>query len=191
MDEEKEFFDEGYGELEQAASENEFCEDAFVDGENGFVDDESEEETSEGLKTNCDTEYEFEVEVTDEGVSGETHTQIPFEFITGQRSDSILLYTINDKQLYRKCSMYKSKYYSYRCRVKNCKSRVYYEFESEKCFMRPKSFILHNHGDQEDQFKNLRVATQIKKECTELSALASTRKGSGNCREIFDKHVAR
>lgn len=211
MDEENEFFDEGYGDFapsenefcedeidrknrffdceEEASSENEFCEDG-IDRKNRFVDCE-EEAASEPLRTNCDNEYEFEVEEIDEEISGDTHTQIPFEFITGKRSDSILLYTINDKQLYRKCSIYKSKYYSYRCRVKNCKSRVYYEFDTKKCFMRPKSFISHNHGDQEDEVKNLKVATEIKNECTKLNVLASTRKGSGNCRDIFDRHVAR
>lgn len=119
-----------------------------------------------------------------------TQIEIPFEFVTGKRSDSVLLYTRIDKQLYRKCSKYESKYYSYRCRIKDCKSRVYYEFATEKCFKKPKKFIPHSHGDQEDDYKNLKLSNEIKIECTQLSAV-NTRKGSGNCKEIFDRHVAR
>lgn len=119
-----------------------------------------------------------------------TQIEVPFEFVTGKRSDSVLLYTRVEKQLYRKCSKYESKYYSYRCRIKDCKSRVYYEFATEKCVMKTKKFIPHNHGDQQDDYNNLKLLKEMKNECTQLSAV-NTRKGSGNCKEIFDRHVAR
>lgn len=117
-----------------------------------FDENELNCEENESIERNAENEIveeEYEIHIGENEEVSVSQIDVPFEFVTAKRSNGKLLYTTIDKYLYRKCSLYKS-IYSYRCRVSKCKSRVYYDLDSGNCFMRPKTFISHNHRDQED-----------------------------------------
>lgn len=111
---------------------------------------------------------------------------IDFEFTPGLRSDSELLFTKADGQLFRKCSKYKSGYY-YRCRVPKCGARVLFDSETQKCYVKGGSGNVHNHdSDQRSLYEEIVVKTKIKKECLAVSSLSS---GSEHISQIFNRVV--
>lgn len=104
-----------------------------------------------------------------------------YEFISGKRRDSNLLYTIGEQQLYRKKSMYKNKEF-YNCYIKKCKSRIFIT-DGVVCQKCP-DFMEHNHGVQKALYEELKVLNNIKRKCAETRGTGDVNALSG-IRESF------
>lgn len=113
----------------------------------------------------------------------------PIEFVAGSRSDSNLLYIVNEEQLYQKCTKHKRNLgYWYRCNQKkknNCPARVFYDFGSKSV---TKQTNTHNHDSQKAAYTENKLKEDIKAEVKKLSAVTST---STNVSEIFYRQCRR
>lgn len=89
--------------------------------------------------------------------------EIKFEFITGQRIGSKLLYAIDEKQLYRTETQH-NEYIWFRCRVPKCVARVKFNERTNKCFKSSRT-VPHNHGTQENEFRSLKLLNKVKMAC--------------------------
>lgn len=87
----------------------------------------------------------------------ETNREVSYEFMTGKRYDSKILYVKEEQQLYVWCASSKSVAY-YVCYESKCGNRVY--FLDEKCFIAESK--PHEHPNQAQMYFNLRALNEIK-----------------------------
>lgn len=85
-----------------------------------------------------------------------------FEFVSGKRANSCLLYTIQEKQLYVKNRKLADGPISWLCRKSDCNDRIY---QNENSVYRYSETNKHNHGEQEQERLNFAVYNEIKLEC--------------------------
>lgn len=125
---------------------------------------------------------------SDDFVSQEsTHIgALRFELIAGARVDSALLYTVDEQQLYRKNSKYKSAGYWYKCRIAECTARVFLDSAEENCTRKKTKNAQHTHSNnQKLNYDELKVGQKIKSKCEALSAMDSSTQISA----IFNRNV--
>ncbi|XP_036332044.1 uncharacterized protein LOC118743463 isoform X2 [Rhagoletis pomonella] len=101
-----------------------------------------------------------------------------FEYINGFRSNSMLVYTKDEKQIYRKTNIY-NKGTRYVCYIKSCRASVFID-EYEIC-KKLNDSQSHNHPTQEVLKDKMIISQNIKEACKS----ASLKRGS--TREIFDE----
>lgn len=103
--------------------------------------------------------------------------EVSFEFITGFRKTSQLLYIIQEKQIYFK--KYTRKDVSrYSCYISTCKACVLFD-EKQNTVLRGNE-ALHPHGDQESTMKRMKFLKNIKEDCVNNTRRLSTR-------QLFEK----
>lgn len=106
-----------------------------------------------------------------------------FEFLFGDRSDSNLMYVVDEQQLYRRCTKYKNIGYWYRCRLRDkekCSVRIFYDFASELIVR--SNGVEHNHGKQGESYFVLSLKASIN---TDVSKLSTVRSQSSSVSEVF------
>lgn len=126
----------------------------------------------------------------EESDSGSQDTQdssqsdhILFEIVPASRSGGNLLYTLNDKQLFRKNTKSRKGYY-YVCRIDDCSARVFFDFATQNC-TRSKKHAVHSHSNnQKSAYEDLKVQHKIKRECEGLAAMNTTQLSA-----IFNRNV--
>lgn len=101
-----------------------------------------------------------------------------YEFTPGQRANSQLLYTIDEKQFYR-FNKNISIGSVYLCAEKNCKCRV--KLNEGKCFQEKNQ--KHDHENKESLYWELFVLNVIKSKCSDIATLMNQKKQS--VRDIF------
>lgn len=103
--------------------------------------------------------------------SDENPQEIEYEIIAGQRKNSKLLWSAQDKFLYVRNTFYNGRRF-YMCRKnRSCKSRVYVIEETGKCY---KYDILkeHDNSNDEEEFQKLTLTNKIKQGCSEMQTSA-------------------
>lgn len=108
---------------------------------------------------------------------------MPYKIVTGWSLGSNLLYTINEKQFYRKNRSTKIGT-AYLC--VSCKSRVH--LRNDKICIQEEKYLVHNHKlphkeTKEEEFEQLKVLNIIKDKCSDIYTLLNQRKQS--VRDIF------
>lgn len=106
-----------------------------------------------------------------------------FEYITGQRLNSKLIYVPEQKQLYKKRLEYKNKTY-YICHKQNCKSKMEV-FNNSDFIEKSKKFIDHNHADQESKYNEFKVLNTIKNQCVDSASMLSDVNALGGIRNTY------
>lgn len=109
-----------------------------------------------------------------------------YEFVTGHRITSKLLYTCDEKQFYRFNSKNKSGD-AYLCAEKLCKCRVL--LRNDKLCIQPEKYCKHNHETKGEKFEELKVLNIIKEKCADISTLINEKKQS--VRDIFYSVVSK
>lgn len=105
-----------------------------------------------------------------------------FEIVNGQRRNSKLLYSIDEKQLYIKKSVIRGITY-YTCYKKNCKSRV--DVSRDGVLTKAANFIEHNHLDEEKLFLELKAIKKIKDDVCSSGAAVGAVNALSSIRAIF------
>lgn len=112
-----------------------------------------------------------------------------YEIIAGNRSNSELLYVIDQKMIYQKKSVYNNTV-KYECRIKSCKARINLLPEG-KCTL-PKKYIDHNHSDEEDAYEQLKALKKIKDDCrNSVGTLGGGNTALSSIRDSFRRTVER
>lgn len=112
-----------------------------------------------------------------------------FEIITGKRTNSQLLYLIDQKMLFQRKSVYKN-VIKYECRNKTCKARINI-LPDGNCVL-AKNYVEHNHNDEEVAYKEMTALNQIKRDCRNLTgALGGDRTAMSSIRASFRKTCER
>lgn len=113
------------------------------------------------------------------------NTELDFEYITGARKGSVLVYLKNENQIFA----FKSKYFNkktnehikrYECYQSKCKASILISEVSGKCTVRPGKEVHLEHGDQEEHKKQLVLKNKIKTEVAQPSLQAN------RVREVFN-----
>ena len=88
---------------------------------------------------------------------------LEYQIVNGKKFNSKLLYTLQEKQLYKiKTKSVKKNYYV--CFNKNCKARI--ELFADGLCVKPKgNKSEHNHADQEEKFKEINSLNGIRQDC--------------------------
>lgn len=107
---------------------------------------------------------------------------LQYEFIQGERRGSKLLYTTEEKQLYRKKDSYKGKE-NFECIEKECSRRIFLD-QSGNCF-KCKNFEKHLHGSQEAKYSKLKFMNVIKEECAKPANIVM------HSKRVFYNHSAK
>lgn len=115
-------------------------------------------------------------------LSESTSDQIQYQQVAGFRANSELIYTIQEKQLYVKNKRLRDGTVAYTFKEKLCKSRVYLRMDG--VLFEPQNFVLHSHGDKEEEAKKMKVLNELKTKCTTLPNEYAT-KNNGTTRDIF------
>lgn len=114
----------------------------------------------------------------------EFETCVEYKFISGSRVSSVLLYVVEEKQLYVKNRHLKSGGYSYLCRVINCNSRVH--LQDEKCVINTQEGNRHViHAKQEVEYKRLEQLQAIRSAVSMPAVL----KQRSRIREVFNENA--
>lgn len=129
---------------------------------------------SENNNSPIDDASSDDVDVENEIGDRETG-EIEFQFTVGSRERSELIFTIADKQLYKK-ERTRGKLNYYRCKEKSCLARLVYDSELNKCTR--KKIVPHEHGNQEKTERTAEVRKIIRDECKQMSASAKRNKTS-------------
>lgn len=113
---------------------------------------------------------------------------IDFEFITGGRSNSEVLYTTNDHQMYSSntnCRLGQAFLCTYSAKGKRlCKSRVYL-VDGNRC-IKLKNSIAHSHAEDRLAYKKvLHCLNEMKRRCGQLESFLSTTRLT--VRDIFNQ----
>lgn len=101
-----------------------------------------------------------------------------FIFCNGQRNTSTLLYTTEEKQLYKKKSVYKT-IVKYVCYMNGCNARISLDSVDGTC-SKVKNFVQHNHPTQEQLFESLQFTHTVKEKCLAPESMNNT------ARKIFN-----
>lgn len=83
---------------------------------------------------------------------------LEIDMVPGLRSNAQLLYSRSEKMLYMKQHEYPD-YTSYRCREKDCPSRVW--LKPNNLCVKADKFKDHNHADNAELYKRLALRKQI------------------------------
>lgn len=116
---------------------------------------------------------------------------IDYEIIAGQRKNSKLLYTTNEKYLYIKHNKTKHSI-QYDCYDKGCGAKVFIGTENGLCFKKSTNNT-HNHGDASQIVHDMKMVNNVKQSVSNASTLAANigTTGSGSVRTIYQKCLAR
>lgn len=166
-----------------ASNENEFVEidDSIENIEEHFDEnDRSENEIANNSAVNSDGEVD---ESEGGAVVGD---DLPFEFTVGMTANSKLIFTTVEKQLYRRDNKYgdNGSYY-YRCNIRGCRVRLFYNAQQNKC-SRKKS-TPHTHPAQEKAAKVAKLRKTIKDECAQMAGSSKRNKTSVN--EVISTNI--
>lgn len=85
-----------------------------------------------------------------------------YEFVSGARINSQLLYLFDDKQLFRKNKVLKDGTAAFNCRFKDCNSRLYLCTDG-KCFY-VNGRNEHHHECQDVDMAKLNLVNQVKQQ---------------------------
>lgn len=123
--------------------------------------------------------------VSQESIESSSQSEkIQFEIVPSSRSGQSLLYTVVDKQLFRKNRKYRGGNY-YMCRITDCPARVFLDSAGLNC-IKGKKQSDHNHShNQQSDFEELSVKHKIKTDCEALTAMD----GSTQISAIFQRNV--
>lgn len=110
---------------------------------------------------------------------------IPFEFTVGLRSDSKLIYTTVEKQLYCRDKSRSDNRIYYRCKIVSCPARLSYDAQLNKC-TRIKS-VAHTHTDQEKVAKESQMRESIKDECKQMAG--SSKRNKTSVRDVISTNI--
>lgn len=104
--------------------------------------------------------------------------QLNYTFTTGRRFNSKLIYTLEEKQLYRfnKNINIGSVYLCSSCK---CRVKLY---ENGNLFQE-KRYSKHSHGTKENEYTELVIVNKIKEKCSDIKTMINERKQS--VRDIF------
>lgn len=117
-------------------------------------------------------------------VKNKTMQSESFEFVSGKRCNSKLIYLTNEKQLYKKKSYYKGKTF-YTCYASNCKARA--EILEDGTCVKSQKIAHTNHLQQEEIYKELKAVEDIKKQCSNPSVLLSDTNAASGIRKVFKR----
>lgn len=119
----------------------------------------------------------------------EYERDLEFEFVSGKQINSQLLYTTNDKHLYKRNRKLVSGHMAYICRKPGCNSRIYFDSEGYRVYYRPKEFIPHNHGTQEKDKFNFEIERELKDEIINPDTIVKNKGQTSVVRHIFDSKM--
>lgn len=105
---------------------------------------------------------------------------LTYEIATGERYNSKLLYTIEEKQLYYWNRAYASGD-AWVCAFKGCNNRVH--IRPDKMCVQKERYYIHKHANQEKKFYECKVLNIIKNKCADLSTFINEKKQA--VRDIF------
>lgn len=108
--------------------------------------------------------------------------EISYILVPGQRLNSELLYSIDEKNLYRRNARKKQGSY-YLCKEVNCGIRILCNANG-KCF-RTDETRQHLHADHEEEYKRNVIQNEIKVRCIKGE------KSTINVREIFNEAISK
>lgn len=131
----------------------------------GFVQDVSENRGAEIL---IQTDPPFH------GLAQSQYVILTFSFVHGYVKNSRFIYISSEKQLYSKNSDCKFGI-KYRCYNRNCKSRIIFNEQHNMCIKLVSAFN-HNHDDNEKQYKEFVALNNMKKMCSDMRTIASSKK---------------
>lgn len=106
-----------------------------------------------------------------------------YDFVSGKKITSKLLYIPEDKHLY-KIKRYGKEQNTYICRKNGCNSRVYLKLNGNCAYPNPK--ISHDHTTQEEEYQNLKILENIKNVCKSGNPLENGSRQLPSVREIYD-----
>lgn len=121
----------------------------------------------------CSTSSGVSIDNSSESNNSLAYRFLSYEFITGDRINSKLLFTTDEKHIYRfnaegKCGN------TYLC--KKCNSRVV--VRKDKMCIQYEKYFRHNHEKEEQKHKELNVLNIIKQKCADISTLMNGKKQS-------------
>lgn len=111
--------------------------------------------------------------------------RLEYQIIAGQRKNSKLLYTTDEKFLYVKHN--KTRYHiQYDCYDKGCNAQVIVTNEDGVCYKKNTNYE-HNHGDAAEIVKSMQLTNTVKNSVSDSVTLAANigASGSGNVRAIY------
>lgn len=111
-----------------------------------------------------------------------------FEFVSGKRSNSRLIYTTEEKQLYRVNRKLVDGSVAYLCRVEKCSVRIY--LKNERVFGYS-PINEHSHGDQAKDKFNFQIYNEIKKDCMNIDSISNSTNQISAVHGIYDKYIAK
>lgn len=111
-----------------------------------------------------------------------------YKLVPGPRLNSELLYTTEEKQLYKKNKKNAAGHMGYTCRVDKCDARVYRRPNGEVYYS--EHFEGHRHPNAEETQQEMQLKNEIKEDCAKKLDIGS---GShvGTVSEIFHSHVSK
>lgn len=128
------------------------------------------------------TDESDETPVTFQPQPGET---VKFSLIPGKRLNSELIYSENEKQLYKKNKRLKSGAISGVCRYPNCNTKIYYDDANGVCTYKL-PYEPHQHSPREKEYKRLVSLNKMKTKCTDTATIRSITAKSSAAKRIFD-----
>lgn len=172
---------------EMASNESEIVE--INDSVENIVEQNDDNEQSEGEAANIslnseDSAQESDASEDDES-AGVVGDDIPFEFTVGMKTNSKLIFTTDEKQLYRREKRAVENSYYYRCNTVNCKARLFYNAEQNKCSRR--KLIPHTHQNQEKTVKVAKLRKIIQDECAQMAG--SSKRNKTSVAEIISTNI--
>lgn len=103
-----------------------------------------------------------------------------YELLPGERINSELLYTNDEKHFYRYNSTVKSGD-AYLCSEPKCNKRVH--LRKDRLCIQYEKYYVHNHSTKEKKYEELKILNIIKKKCSDLTTVLNERRQS--VRDIF------
>lgn len=110
-------------------------------------------------------------------------SEISYEIVAGQRLTSKLIFSTIEKQIYKKARKYKS-LYSYVCRNKDCKVRIFIDESTGKCYQTEKR-TEHNHENAEAEYEELKLRNSIKNDCLDMKKYKNE-----TVRQVFNSNIS-
>lgn len=111
---------------------------------------------------------------------------VQYEYVTGLRKNSKLLYSTNEKQLYFRKNTNK-KYTVFVCNEKKCPAQLQL-FANGKCSKSTKHGP-HNHCDKHQEFLRLKSREVMVGQATDIAHMASTSHNMRDLSEIYRQNI--
>lgn len=147
---------------EIADDESIINDDSSVD----FLDDDRNDDVSKGHVGVTDAvDKTNQLETVKKRKTGDAGENLPYKYVPGAKSNSTMLYSISEKQLYRSLPPYYNML-RFVCRVPRCKAVLYMV---DGRLTRWSKFKEHNHENQEEMAQRNEFEIAVREKCrTEL-----------------------